>query len=81
MKVAVTKENDVFAIEASGIKTKGDVQEVICQLQLVEDQMVDGLGRFEIATDKSSVSIKGRVVFSELNTENGAKIHGFNNQK
>ncbi len=43
MKVAVTKENGAFAIEASEIKTKEDVQEVIRQLQLVEDQMVDGL--------------------------------------
>jgi len=43
MKVTVTKENGVFAIEASGIKKKEDVQKVIRQLQLVEGQMVDGL--------------------------------------
>ncbi len=43
MKVTVTKENGAFAIEASEIKTKEDVQEVIRQLQLVEGQMVDGL--------------------------------------
>lgn len=43
MRVAVTKENGAFAIEASEIKTNGDVQEVIRQLQLVEGQMVDGL--------------------------------------
>ena len=50
MKVTVTKENGAFAIEASEIKTKEDVQEVIRQLQLVEGQMVDGLGL--LSTDR-----------------------------
>lgn len=57
MRVSVTKELGMkavpemgkeaspttYTIEASGIQTQKDVQEVIRQLQLVEGQMVDGL--------------------------------------
>ena len=62
MKVTVTKENGPFAIEASEIKTNGDVQEVIRQLQLVEGQMVDGLGLF--STDRP-ISLMGNFLISD----------------
>lgn len=42
MKTEVTKENGVFGITATGIKSTEDVKEVIRQCQLVESQLADG---------------------------------------
>lgn len=60
MKVAMTKNANVFCVEASEIKTKEDVQEVIHQLQLIEGQMVGGLGLWDsgkTSLDKGLFSI------------------------
>ncbi len=62
MKISVTKElgtkvvpelgkehvPTMYAIEATEIRTKEELQEVIRQVQLVESQMTGGLGQFEI---------------------------------
>lgn len=44
MKVTVSKEGSpaAFSVEATGIKTVGDVKEVIYQLRLIEGQLTDG---------------------------------------
>lgn len=72
MKVTVCKEGSpaIFSIEATGIKTAGDVKEAIFQLQQMEKQMKGGFvieeGRIServsspgIDTDASVNSISG----------------------
>lgn len=62
MKLIVKKENQnfviegqeqtneySFGIEANGIKTKEDIQEIIHQCRLVENQLTDESGHFNVS--------------------------------
>lgn len=70
MKLIVKKENhpfkikgpeqtDVysFGIEANGIRTKEDIQEIIHQCRLVENQLTDESGHFNISDNGTVNSV------------------------
>lgn len=89
MKISVTKELGTkavselgkesvatsFAIEATGITTKEDLQEVIRQVQLVESQITGGSGLFEIK--EGSCCVHGNIKDSNITTHDGANVNGF----
>jgi hypothetical protein len=77
MKLAITKENQQFVfedkqendysfgIEASGIKTIGDIQEIIHQCKLVESQLTDELNSFVVSSEGSFCLQKGNCCINQ----------------
>ena len=70
MKLIVKKENHPFkikgqgqtneysfSIEANGVKTKEDIQEIIHQCRLVENQLTDKLEHFNISDNGTVNSV------------------------